>query len=326
MDILLASLLSPITLAFVAGMVASFLGLRIRVGDRALRVFADFLMFFIGVDGGRGLASASLQSLGAGLAATAAFIVLLPALSFVIARCLTKFSVVDSASLAVLYGSVSSAVLVAAYAESADMGLVVDELALGLAALMELGLVVALVIGALTLRRTAGMAARTRSRVFDVVGGFSLLFVGLFVGSLIGERRFGRWDSTFDVVLMGALVVYMLEMGMVTADAFPRLGAKASRAVSYGLVMPTVGAVIGTLLATVAGLAPGTAFILGAVAASASFINAPMLVRVSFPAANPAIYLTCAVGVTFPVLLIIGLPLIAQMALFWPRLIGSIAG
>src|SRR5690606_42089489 len=102
---------------------------------------------------------------------------LLPALSFVIARCLTKFSVLDSASLAVLYGSVSSAVLVAAHAESADIGLVVDELALGLAALMELGLVVALVIGALTLRRTAGLAARTRQRGCDVVGGSQLLFV-----------------------------------------------------------------------------------------------------------------------------------------------------
>ena len=67
---------------------------------------------------------------------------------------------------------------------------------------------------------------------------------------------------------------------------------------------------------------PGSVFILGAVAASASFINAPAIVRVSFPSANPSIYLTCALGVTFPVLLLIGLPLIAQMALLWQRLLG----
>ncbi len=322
MQILFATLFSPITLAFVAGMVAARLRLRITVGERALRVFADFLMFFIGVDGGRGLASANLQSLGSGLAATAMLILLLPALAFVIARYLTKFSLVDSAGLAALYGSVSSAVLMAAYAESADIGFAVDEFALGLAALMELGLVVALVIGMLALRRTAGVVGSARPRAADLISGISLLFVGLFIGWLLGEQRFGRWEAVLDFVLIGALVTYMLEMGMLTAAALANLRATAVPLVSFGLAMPALGGIIGTLLATVAGLAPGSVFILGAVAASASFINAPALVRASFPAANPAIYLTCALGITFPVLLLIGLPLIAQMALFWPRLIG----
>ncbi|WP_268894935.1 sodium-dependent bicarbonate transport family permease [Steroidobacter agaridevorans] len=54
---------------------------------------------------------------------------------------------------------------------------------------------------------------------------------------------------------------------------------------------------------------------------SASFINAPPLVRVSLPTADPSIYLACGLGVTFPVLLLVGLPLIAQLVLLWERLL-----
>jgi hypothetical protein len=321
-EILLASLLSPITLSFVAGLLAALVGFEIRVGERALRAFANVLMFFIGIDGGRGLASSTLGHLGAGLAATAALILLLPTLSYVIARWLTKFSVVDSASLATLYGSVSSAVLMAAYAESGDMNLAVDGFVMGLAALMELGLVVALVIGTFALRGADGSISSNRTRAAEVAGGFVLLFCGLLIGSTIGDRGFGYWETAIDLILTGALAIYMVEMGMMTARELAKLRAAAARVVSFALVMPVLGGILGTFLGTLAGLLPGSVFILGAVAASASFINAPAIVRVSFPSANPSIYLPCALGVTFPVLLLIGLPLIAQMALLWQRFIG----
>jgi hypothetical protein len=138
---------------------------------------------------------------------------------------------------------------------------------------------------------------------------------------LIGDRSFGRWDAAIDLILTGTLALYMLEMGMMTARQLTRLRTTAARAVTFAIVMPALGGILGTLLATLAGLLPGSAFVLGAVAASASFINAPALVRASFPEANPSVYLGCALGVTFPVLLLVGLPLIAQMALFWDRLI-----
>ncbi len=326
MEILLASLLSPITLSFVAGLIAALIGIKIRVAERPLRVFANVLMLSIGVDGGRGLATSDLHGLGAGLIVTLALIVLTPALSYVVARHLVRFSVVDSAGLAVLYGSVSSAVLMAAYAESGDMNLAVDGFVMGLAALMELGLLVALAIGTFVLRRMAQVFSVARPRISDVVGGFLLLFCGLMIGWMIGDRTFGRWEAALDLILTAALAVYMLEMGMMTAAELTKLRATAVRVVSFALVVPAFGGILGTLLATLAGLLPGSAFVLGAVAASASFINAPALVRVSFPVANPSVYLGCALGVTFPVLLLVGLPLIAQMAVFWRRLIDAGGG
>ena len=53
---------------------------------------------------------------------------------------------------------------------------------------------------------------------------------------------------------------------------------------------------------------------LGVMAASASYIAAPAAVRIALPDANPALYLTAALGITFPFNLIVGLPLFYWLA------------
>ncbi|TAG25136.1 MAG: sodium-dependent bicarbonate transport family permease, partial [Rhodobacterales bacterium] len=79
---------------------------------------------------------------------------------------------------------------------------------------------------------------------------------------------------------------------------------------------------IATGLATFAGLPVGSVFVLGAVAASASYIDAPAAVRATFPEANPGIYLTSSLGITFPFMLVLGIPLIYQITLFWAAVLG----
>jgi hypothetical protein len=49
-------------------------------------------------------------------------------------------------------------------------------------------------------------------------------------------------------------------------------------------------------------------------AASASYIAAPAAVRLALPAANPAYYLTAAIGITFPFNLALGIPLYFAIA------------
>jgi hypothetical protein len=49
--------------------------------------------------------------------------------------------------------------------------------------------------------------------------------------------------------------------------------------------------------------------VLGVLAASASYIAAPAAVRVALPDANPGLYLTASLGITFPFNLAVGVPL-----------------
>jgi hypothetical protein len=72
-----------------------------------------------------------------------------------------------------------------------------------------------------------------------------------------------------------------------------------------------------TGIATWVGLPMGSAFVLGVVGASASYIDAPAAVRTTFPNANPSIYLTSSLGITFPFMIIAGVPIIWEMAAFW---------
>jgi hypothetical protein len=49
-------------------------------------------------------------------------------------------------------------------------------------------------------------------------------------------------------------------------------------------------------------------------AASASYIAVPAAMRVALPEANPSIYLTLSLGVTFPFNLTVGIPLYVALA------------
>ncbi|MFZ9937001.1 MAG: sodium-dependent bicarbonate transport family permease, partial [Luteolibacter sp.] len=78
--------------------------------------------------------------------------------------------------------------------------------------------------------------------------------------------------------------------------------------------IPVLHGSLGVLGATLVGMSPGGAAVLGAMAGSASYIAAPAAVRVALPRANPAYYLTLSLGITFPFNLAIGIPLYQKTA------------
>jgi hypothetical protein len=74
------------------------------------------------------------------------------------------------------------------------------------------------------------------------------------------------------------------------------------------MVMPMIGAAFGLVVALVIGLSVGGTALMMTLAASASYIAVPAAMRVALPEANPSIYLTLSLGVTFPFNLIFGIP------------------
>jgi hypothetical protein len=113
-------------------------------------------------------------------------------------------------------------------------------------------------------------------------------------------------------------------MGMAAARQFGDFAKVGWRMAIFAVAVPLLNGTFATFLATMAGLPLGSAFVLGAVAASASYIDAPAAVRATFPEANPGIYLTSSLGVTFPFMMILGIPLIYTIAQFWQQLLGPV--
>ena len=83
---------------------------------------------------------------------------------------------------------------------------------------------------------------------------------------------------------------------------------------AFGVCAPLVHGGLGVAAGHWVGLSLGGATLLGVLAASASYIAAPAAMRLSLPEANPTLYLTSALAITFPFNLTLGIPVYFAIA------------
>lgn len=315
MELLAANLLSPVVLAFVLGAIAGFIRSELELPDAVLKLLSIYLLLSIGLKGGVELAQASLADVGGLLAATIALTVAIPCVVFLVLRRLGRFDAANAAAVAAHYGSVSSVTFLAAMTFAEAMGTPGEGYMTAVVAIMEWGVIVALVLGRWSLGRASGsmgigaLAAETlRGR------GVLLLSGGMAIGLLIGERGWAQISPLYQDVFLGALMIFLLEMGMSAARQLRSFAQVGVFMTAFAVFMPVVNGLVGVALGALAGLGTGGAFVLGAVCASASYIDAPAACRAALPQANPGIYLTASLGVTFPFNMLAGLPLYYQFA------------
>ena len=91
-------------------------------------------------------------------------------------------------------------------------------------------------------------------------------------------------------------------------------GVLDAGALVFGILMPMIGSLLGLGAAFLLGLPVGSALLMMVLCASASYIAVPAAMRVALPEANPSIYLTLSLGVTFPFNLTLGIPLYLWLA------------
>jgi hypothetical protein len=109
-------------------------------------------------------------------------------------------------------------------------------------------------------------------------------------------------------------MLFLLEMGMTAARHIRGYAKVGVFMTSFAILAPVLWGMVGVTLGHAAGLSLGGAFVLGAICASASYIDAPAACRAALPDANPGIYLTASLAVTFPFNMLIGLPLYYRYA------------
>ena len=74
------------------------------------------------------------------------------------------------------------------------------------------------------------------------------------------------------------------------------------------LLMPMFNAMLGLGAASLLGLSEGDALLFVVLAASASYIAVPAAMRLVLPEANPGLYLTMSLAITFPLNVLVGIP------------------
>ena len=143
-----------------------------------------------------------------------------------------------------------------------------------------------------------------------VLNGSVVLLIGSFlIGAATGERGMAKLDVFVGPVFQGVLVLFLLDMGLLAARRLREARTLTPRLVAFAIGMPLVSCALALALSVLLGLSPGDAAVLSLLAASASYIAAPAAMRIALPSADPGIYLTLSLAVTFPFNLVIGIPL-----------------
>jgi hypothetical protein len=108
--------------------------------------------------------------------------------------------------------------------------------------------------------------------------------------------------------------LFLLDMGLIAARRLIQSRKMNLRLVSLAIFIPLLNGAIGTIVGTLVGLDVASAATLGILAASASYIAVPAAMRLALPKADPGIYLSMSLGVTFPFNIIFGISIFAAFA------------
>ena len=311
-ELVIENLTSPTVLCFVIGLLAVAVRSDLRLPDQVGNLVSTYLLLAIGLKGGTRLKDASFGDIWAPVVVTLILGAITPLVAYVVGRRFARLGTIDAAALAAHFGSVSAVTFTAAevFARSADPN--TEGFLPALVAILEVpGVVIALVIAV----RLTG-SGNLGEAVHEVLTGKSILLLvgGLVIGFVASDDAFATVSPFFIDLFPGMLCLFLLDLGTLAGQRFSYLRRAGARLMAMSIALPIVFGACGVLLGTASGLSAGGAAVLGAMAASASYIAAPAAVRVALPDADVGMCLGAAIGVTFPFNLVIGIPLYTEIA------------
>ncbi len=320
------SLLSPMVLAFGLGIVATLVRSDLKIPEPLYAAMTIYLLFAIGLKGGAKLDGVSFSAFAQPAMAALLLCLAIPLWSFALLRRWGRLNRTDAAAVAAHYGSVSVVTFGAGVAYLDTQGVSHEGFLPALLALMEVpGILVALLLArmattaaapapALGIVHTTSWDAGQMIRELLASKGILLLIGGMVIGLVSGPSGYAQVGPLFDAPFRGVLTLFLLELGLVAGRRLADAKSAGGFLVGFAVIMPVLHGLLGVWLGREVGLSVGGATILGTLAASASYIAAPAAVRIALPEANPALYLTSSLALTFPFNLVIGIPLYLSFA------------
>lgn len=311
--------LDPAILFFVFGVLAGFAKSNLEIPPQISRFLSLYLLMALGLKGGFALNQSGITtevSLALGLAISLA--VLIPLIAYVaLSRKLNKL---DAAAISATYGSISAVTFITATQILDQNGIAYGGYMAAAMALMESPAIILAIILANKARASYSTSASPKTKISKILhesftdGGQILLLGSMLVGYLGGDSGH-KVMAPFSIDLFkGLLSFFLLDMGLQASRSFEQLKDTPKITVLYGLVAPLVHASIALAMAKIFGLGLGEAILLMVLAASASYIAVPAVLRHALPEVKPALYMGMSLGLTFPLNILIGIPLYMALA------------
>lgn len=336
---LFVTLIDPAILLFFFGILAGTLRSNLEIPPAIAKFCSLYLLLVIGFKGGLNLHATGFTA-AMGWALLGAFILALavPAWSFLVLR--RRLSPFDAAAVAATYGSVSAVTFITAVSFAEQQGLDAGGyMAVALVLMESPAIIMAVLLANLVRSRAAREASATAlvpqpggAAAAVAVGpggvpaggapltmrgvlheaftdGAHLLLLGaVLIGYLTGDTG-KQAMQPFTDLQKGILAFFLLDMGLLVARRAKDALHQGAFLTGFGVLMPLFNAAVALALSKSLGLSAGDAFLLTVLTASASYIVVPAVVRYAIPEANPSLYFTMSLAITFPFNIIFGLPL-----------------
>ncbi len=231
----------------------------------------------------------------------------------------TRLNNYDAAAIAATYGSVSAVTFITATQALDQYGISFGGHMAAAMALMESPAIILAILLANKARASAtnsnqstGISSIVHESFTD---GAQLLLLGSMVVGLVSGDAGQKIMAPFSIDLFkGMLAFFLLDMGIMAAKNFEGLKGKPPITLFYAIGAPLVHASLALVLCKLLGLPLGDTVLLMVLAASASYIAVPAVLRHALPEVNPALYMGMSLGITFPFNIILGIPLYAYIA------------
>ena len=328
------NLLDPAILFFLLGVLAGAIKSNLEIPPAISRFLSLYLLMALGLKGGFALSHSGLTAnVGISLAAAMVLAISIPLMGYwFLRRFVAGF---DAAAVAATYGSVSAVTFVTAVQYLENQNIDYGGHMAAAMALMESPAIILAVVLANTLRQkqtppivslgsgVAGLSGPPNQQSVSIgkilhesfTDGAQLLLLGAMVVSMMtGDAGKAAMEPFSGDLFKGMLSFFLLDMGLMAARNLPQVKGKSPALIAYAIIGPILHASLALGLAYVLNLPAGDGALLMVLAASASYIAVPAVLRFALPEANPSLYFGLSLGITFPLNILFGIPAYVSIA------------
>jgi hypothetical protein len=311
-NLIIFNILNPPVLFFFMGMLAVFVKSDLEIIQPLPKLFSLYLLLAIGFKGGYELSQSGINNqVALTLLASVLMACIVPVYTFFILK--IKLDNANAAAIAATYGSISAVTFITAGSFLEKLQIPYGGHMVAALALMESP---AIVVGLILMRVFATKKEDDEEFSWSKVmheaflnGSVFLLVGSVIVGMLTGEKGWEKLEPFTQGLFYGALTFFLLDMGLVAARRIKDLSKTGPFLIAFSVIIPVFNAIVGILIAKVLGFEEGNALLFAVLCASASYIAVPAAMRMTVPEANPSLYVSMALALTFPFNIIVGIPL-----------------
>ncbi|MCH7227398.1 sodium-dependent bicarbonate transport family permease [Haloferula sp. A504] len=307
----LTTVLNPGVLFFILGFVAVLLKSNLTIPESVVRFLSLYLMLSIGFKGGISLYHSPL--FGDGMIIIGIIIAmsaLVPFYSFLLLK--KRLGVADACGIGATYGSNSTLTYITAAGFLTSIGQSYEGyMTVALVVMETPAIIIAVLMAQFAMKTKSTKSTRTVIRESLTDGTLLVLVGSMAIGYLL--TALGTETSPLATFIggdmfTGMLVFFLLYMGTVVGRKFRELDHFPPLLVAFAIIAPIVNGMIAIGLCKVFGFQHGDALLLTILCASSSYIVAPAILKDTLPDANPAKFLTMSMGITFPLNIVVGIP------------------